>query len=98
MTMRFGIHNLCHPPLPLMLKRYKFVTTNSLRQQIVSDTLVFNWLMAVPMIIRLGIHVSPTITSDPEHATLHVCKQQQVASGDKLFLMLQQYMFVNNNK
>ena len=32
--------------------------------------------MAVPMIIRLGIHVSPTITSDPAHATLHVYIQQ----------------------
>ena len=35
------------------------------------------------MTIRLGTHLSPTISSDA--ATLHVCKQQQIASGNKLF-------------
>ena len=50
-----------------------------------SDTLVSNWLMAVPMTIRLGTHVSPTITSDP--VTLHVCKQQ-IVSGNKLLLVI----------
>ena len=35
------------------------------------------------MTTRLGIHVSPTITSDA--TTLHVCKQQQIVSGNKLF-------------
>ena len=50
-------------------------------------TSVSNWLMAVPMTIRLvlGTHVSPTITSDS--ATLHVCKQQ-IASGNKLLFMI----------
>ena len=50
-------------------------------------TSVSNWLMAVPMTIRLvlGTHVSPTITSDL--ATLHVCKQQ-IASGNKLLFMI----------
>ena len=35
------------------------------------------------MIISLGTHLSPTFSSDA--ATLHVCKQQQIASGKKLF-------------
>ena len=44
--------------------------------------------MAVLMIIkRLSTYVSPTITSDPAHATLHVCKQQ-IASGNKLLLVI----------
>ena len=43
-----------------------------------NDTLVSNWLMAVPMTIRLGTCVSLTITSD---ATFQPCKQQQIASG-----------------
>ena len=35
------------------------------------------------MTIRLGTHLSPTISSDA--ATLHVCKQQQIASGNKYY-------------
>ena len=34
--------------------------------------------MAVPVTIRLGTHVSPTITSDA--ATFQPCKQQQIYS------------------
>ena len=34
------------------------------------------------MTIRLGTHLAPTIFSDA--ATLHVCKQQQIASGNEL--------------
>ena len=41
--------------------------------------------MVVPMTTRLGIHMSPTITSDAK--MLQVCKQQQIASGKKLFLV-----------
>ena len=37
------------------------------------------------MTIRLGTHLSPTIYSDA--ATLDVCKQQQIASGNNLFLL-----------
>ena len=35
------------------------------------------------MTIRLGTQLSPTISSDT--ATLHVCKQQQIASGNKYY-------------
>ena len=38
------------------------------------------------MTIRIGTHLSPTIFSDA--VTLHVCKQQQIASGNKLFLVI----------
>ena len=51
-----------------------------------SDTLVSNWLMAVPMTIRLGTHVSLTITSDA--TTFQPCKQQQIASGNELLLVI----------
>ena len=36
------------------------------------------------MTTRLSVHVFPTITSDAK--TLHICKQQQIASGNKVFL------------
>ena len=35
------------------------------------------------MTIRLGTHLSPTLFSDA--ATLHVCEQQQIASGNKYY-------------
>ena len=35
------------------------------------------------MTTRLSVHVFPTITFDSK--TLHVCKQQQIATGNKLF-------------
>ena len=38
------------------------------------------------MTTRLGIHVSLTITSDGK--TLQVFKQQQIASGNKLLLVI----------
>ena len=81
---------MCFPPLPLILKHYMLVNkTNSLRQQIVfSDTLVSNWLMAVPMTIKLSTHVSLTITSDA--TTFQPCKQQQIASGNELLLVILQ--------
>ena len=41
--------------------------------------------MAVAM-IRLGTHVSLTITSDA--TTLQPCKQQQIASGNELLLVI----------
>ena len=57
------------------------------RQQIVfSDTLVYNWLMAVAMTIKLGTRVTLTITSDA--TTFKPCKQQQIASGNKLLLVI----------
>ena len=39
---------------------------------LISDTLDFNWLIVLLMTIRLGTHLTPTISSDA--ATLHVCK------------------------
>ena len=42
--------------------------------------------MAVPMTIRLGTHVSLTITSDA--TTFQPCKQQQIASGNELLLVI----------
>ena len=66
-------------------------TTNSLRQRIViSDTLDSNLLIVVLVTIRLCTHVSLTITSDA--TTLHVCKQQQIASGNKLLLVILQIL------
>ena len=53
---------------------------------VISDTLDFNWLIVLLMTIRLGTHLSSIISSDA--ATLHVCKQQQIASGNKLFLVI----------
>ena len=41
--------------------------------------------MAVSMTIRLGTHVSLNITSD---ATFQPCKQQQIASGNELLLVI----------
>ena len=41
--------------------------------------------MAVPMTIRHGTRMSPTITSDA--ATFQPCKQQ-IASGNKLLLVI----------
>ena len=38
------------------------------------------------MTMRLIVHVFPTITFD--FKTLNVCKQQQIASGNKLFLVI----------
>ena len=38
------------------------------------------------MTTRISIHVFATITFDSK--TLHVCKQQQIASGIKLFLVI----------
>ena len=38
------------------------------------------------MTTRISIHVFATITFDSK--TLHVCKQQQIASGNKLFLVI----------
>ena len=59
-----------------------FCLTNSLRQRdVISDTLDSNWLIELLMTIRLGTHLSPTISTDT--TTLHVCKQQQIASGKK---------------
>ena len=43
-------------------------------------------LTVLLMTIRLGTHLSPTIFSDA--AILHVCNQQQIASGNKLFLVI----------
>ena len=37
--------------------------------------------MVVLMPIRIDIHLSPSITSDA--TILHLCKQQQIASGNK---------------
>ena len=60
---------------------------NNLRQRVViSDNLDSNWLIVLLMTIRLGTHLSPTISFDA--ATLHVCKQQQIASGNKLFFVI----------
>ena len=42
--------------------------------------------MAMSMTIKLGTHVSLTITSDA--TTFQPCKQQQIASGNKLLLMI----------
>ena len=42
--------------------------------------------MVVPMTIRLGTHVSLTITSDV--TTFQSCKQQQIASGNELLLVI----------
>ena len=42
--------------------------------------------MAVPMTIRLGTHVSLTNTYDA--TTFQPCKQQQIASGNELLLMI----------
>ena len=42
--------------------------------------------MAVPMTIRLGTCVSPTIASDA--TTFQPCKQQQIASGNELLLVI----------
>ena len=42
--------------------------------------------MAVPMTIRLGTHVSLTITSDV--ATFQPYKEQQIASGNELLLVI----------
>ena len=44
------------------------------------------------MTMTFSVHVFPTITSDAK--TLHVCKQQQIASGNKLFLVI--YTLVSN--
>ena len=38
------------------------------------------------MTTRLSIHVFATITFDSK--TLHVCKQQQIASGTKVLLVI----------
>ena len=38
------------------------------------------------MTTKLGIHVSPTITSDVK--IFQVCKQQQIASGNKLLIVI----------
>ena len=58
--------------------------TNSLRQQVViSDILGSNWLIVLLITIQLGTHHSPSISSDA--ATLHVCKQQEIASGNKYY-------------
>ena len=38
------------------------------------------------MTTRLSIHVFATITIDSK--TLHVCKQQQIASGTKVLLVI----------
>ena len=38
------------------------------------------------MTTRISIYVFATITFDSK--TLHVCKQQQIASGIKLFLVI----------
>ena len=38
------------------------------------------------MTTRLRIHVFATITFDSK--TLHVCKQQQIASGNELLLVI----------
>ena len=43
-------------------------------------------LIVLLMTIRLGTHLSPTISSDA--ATLHVFKQQQIASGNKYYYNL----------
>ena len=48
--------------------------------------------MAVPMTIRLGTSVSLTITSDA--TTFQPCKQQQIASGNKLSLVILYYSLV----
>ena len=42
--------------------------------------------MAVPMTIRLGTHVSLTKTYDA--TTFQPCKQQQIASGNELLLVI----------
>ena len=40
-------------------------------------------MIVLLMTIRLGTHLSPTISSDA--ATLHFCKQQQIASSNKYY-------------
>ena len=48
--------------------------------------------MAVPMTIRIGTHVSLTITSD---ATIcKPCKQQQIASGNELLLVIDSNLLI----
>ena len=42
--------------------------------------------MAVLITIRLGTHVSLTITSDA--TTFQLCKQQQITSGNELLLVI----------
>ena len=70
---------MCHSPLPLML-HFNLVINNKLPQA-TNDTLDSNLLIVLLIIIRLGAYLSPTISSDA--ATLHICKQQQIASGNK---------------
>ena len=57
-----------------------------MQQVVISDTLDSNLLIVLLMTIRLGTHLSPTISSDA--ATLHVCKRQQIASGNKYYYNL----------
>ena len=42
--------------------------------------------MVVPMTMKLGIHVLPTITFDVK--MLQVCKQQQIALGNKFLIVI----------
>ena len=76
---------MCYPSLPLLIKYYKFVNNNEEPQATNCCYCYFNWLMALPMTIRLATHVSLTITSDT--ATLYVCKQQ-ITSGNILLLVI----------
>ena len=80
MTIRLGTH--VSPTITSDVPTFQ--PNKSLRQQVViSDTLDSNLLIVLLMRIRLGTHLSPTIYSDA--ATLHVCKQQQIASGNKYY-------------
>ena len=48
---------------------------------VVSNTLVSNWLVVVPMTLKTDTHASLTINADA--TILHLCKQQQITSGNK---------------
>ena len=82
MTTRLSVHVHVFPTITFDSKTLHVCK----QQQKFSDTLVSDWLMAVPMTIRLGTHVSLTITSDA--TPFQPCKQQQIASGNKLLFVI----------
>ena len=82
MTIRLGTH----VSLTVTSTTCQPCKQQEMARVVISDTLDSNLFIVLLMKIRLGTHLSPTISSDA--ATLHVFKQQHIASGNKLFLVM----------
>ena len=73
--MRDSVPSASYSSVCNVLRQWNIPLIPTYRVYRLYDILVSNWLIVVLMTIRLGIHVSPTITSDA--TTFKACKNNK---------------------